>query len=283
MATVITSAERICTACQSPFVRARRDRPNHKAKRSCCDVCIADRAYLQPRQPRQLRQAKHHLCAHCAAPFSRRAGSKCQHCDACVEAKVWLPKARLKTSAHWLQCAICGADRLGSAKSLPAGRYTCHSCRRSDPDHIATVKAKRKASRIDGDFRTRARHYGVEYEPVSKRKVFARDGWRCGICGVSVDKGLSYPDPMSASLDHIVPLSVGGAHTHANVQCAHLRCNVIKGNRAEYQSPANTDGVPTPPRPEMFGTPMRHATPCPAPISLPECGNAGDLASKGAA
>jgi 5-methylcytosine-specific restriction endonuclease McrA len=36
---------------------------------------------------------------------------------------------------------------------------------------------------------------------------------------------------MGPSLDHIVPVSLGGTHTWANVQLAHLRCNVSKGNR----------------------------------------------------
>lgn len=34
---------------------------------------------------------------------------------------------------------------------------------------------------------------------------------------------------MSVSLDHVVPLSQGGAHDPANVQLAHLTCNVRKG------------------------------------------------------
>ena len=36
---------------------------------------------------------------------------------------------------------------------------------------------------------------------------------------------------MSASLDHIVPLSQGGTHTLGNVQLAHLVCNERKHDR----------------------------------------------------
>lgn len=35
---------------------------------------------------------------------------------------------------------------------------------------------------------------------------------------------------MSASLDHVVPMSKGGGHTYANTQCSHLKCNVDKKN-----------------------------------------------------
>jgi 5-methylcytosine-specific restriction endonuclease McrA len=35
---------------------------------------------------------------------------------------------------------------------------------------------------------------------------------------------------MSASLDHVTPLSRGGSHNHGNLAIAHLICNVIKSN-----------------------------------------------------
>lgn len=73
--------------------------------------------------------------------------------------------------------------------------------------------------------------YGVEYEPVDRAVVFERDGWTCGICALPVDPADKFPEPSSATLDHIVPVSRGGAHTLANVQTAHFYCNTAKGNR----------------------------------------------------
>ena len=35
--------------------------------------------------------------------------------------------------------------------------------------------------------------------------------------------------PLCASLDHVVPLSLGGGHTRDNVQCAHWLCNSLRG------------------------------------------------------
>lgn len=63
--------------------------------------------------------------------------------------------------------------------------------------------------------------------------VYERDEWVCGICSTPVDRALAYPDPMSPSLDHVLPLSLGGHHTMENVTLAHLLCNVRKGNRVE--------------------------------------------------
>ncbi len=61
--------------------------------------------------------------------------------------------------------------------------------------------------------------------------IFDRDEWTCGLCGEPVDHAVAYPDPLSPSLDHVVPLSKGGTHAEANVQLAHLHCNIAKGAR----------------------------------------------------
>lgn len=68
-------------------------------------------------------------------------------------------------------------------------------------------------------------------EAVDLEKVAARDRWKCGICGKRVHKSKVWPHPLSPSLDHLVPLSQGGAHDPANVGLAHLVCNTAKNNR----------------------------------------------------
>lgn len=99
----------------------------------------------------------------------------------------------------------------------------------------ACLEARDKAVRKANKGRREARKRGVISEPIFRQKVFARDRWECGLCGMKVDKRLQYPDPMSASLDHITPISEGGEHTMRNVQCSHLRCNVKKAAGAGGQ------------------------------------------------
>lgn len=81
------------------------------------------------------------------------------------------------------------------------------------------------------DYRRRAERWGVEFEEFSRAEIFDRDGWVCGICSEPIDRLLIHPDPMSVSLDHIIPMSKGGGHVPLNVTCAHLFCNLSKGNR----------------------------------------------------
>jgi len=71
---------------------------------------------------------------------------------------------------------------------------------------------------------------------IAPRDIYERDGWRCGLCGESIDPLAAWPDQLSASLDHIIPLSKGGHHIPGNVQAAHLSCNVRKGDRVESEA-----------------------------------------------
>ena len=54
----------------------------------------------------------------------------------------------------------------------------------------------------------------------------------CGICGKPVDKDLKYPHPLSACVDHIVPVAKGGHPSDiTNMQLAHWTCNRQKSDK----------------------------------------------------
>lgn len=86
-------------------------------------------------------------------------------------------------------------------------------------------RLKHPDSLRDSQHRRRALKKKTKTEKFSSFDIFDRDRWVCGLCHKKVDRLLKWPDPMSASLDHIVPLSKGGTHTRDNVQIAHLICN----------------------------------------------------------
>ena len=47
----------------------------------------------------------------------------------------------------------------------------------------------------------------------------------CHLCGASIDLSLKWPDLLSPSVDHLVPLAKGGLDGLENVALAHLSCN----------------------------------------------------------
>ena len=82
---------------------------------------------------------------------------------------------------------------------------------------------KRYRPDMDGKFQS-------AYEK-NRRIVIAGTGV-CALCGLPLDKSLRFPDPMSVTVDHIIPVAKGG-HPSAleNLQAAHLICNQVKGAR----------------------------------------------------
>lgn len=87
----------------------------------------------------------------------------------------------------------------------------------------------------------RARILEAFVENFSHEEIFERDDWVCQLCGVPVDPELVWPDRLSASLDHIVPLSRGGFHSRENCQLAHLVCNIRKGGDLTYDREPSTE------------------------------------------
>lgn len=66
---------------------------------------------------------------------------------------------------------------------------------------------------------------------INKKKIYATQTV-CGICGKPVDFSLKYPHPLSACIDHIIPIAKGG-HPSAleNLQLAHWCCNRQKSDK----------------------------------------------------
>lgn len=70
----------------------------------------------------------------------------------------------------------------------------------------------------------------------NKKKIYATQTV-CGICGRPVDFDLKYPHPLSACVDHIVPIVRGGHPSDLeNLQLAHWTCNRQKADKLVRQS-----------------------------------------------
>lgn len=70
----------------------------------------------------------------------------------------------------------------------------------------------------------------------NKKRIYATQTV-CGICGMPVDFSLKYPHPLSACIDHIIPISKGGHPSDIdNMQLAHMMCNRQKSDKLAEKS-----------------------------------------------
>ena len=123
-------------------------------------------------------------------------------------------------------CAYCGKVFQRKIVTL-VPKYCSKDCGRkanieAKPELYSQLKRKARQVR-------RARKYNNG--PVDKFNdidVFNRDGWICYVCGEKINQSIKYPDPMCATLEHIVALANGGTHTLDNVSVSHLKCNIEK-------------------------------------------------------
>ena len=134
------------------------------------------------------------------------------------------------STKHNAVCLNCGKE---FTSVLEEPRKFC--CRDCFLESIGAVKweTKREWELSDASSIRRAKRYGVKYEHIIPVEIFKRDNWICRLCGVGVSHTLAYPHPMSASLNHIIPLSKNGTHTTDNVQLAHMGCSLRKSNKYE--------------------------------------------------
>lgn len=127
-------------------------------------------------------------------------------------------------------CRICGqrfVSRFGQE------RLCSPACRRERRRQHKRQVRRRSGRTKTGSHKARALARGARYERINRLAVFARDGWRCWLCGCRTPKRLlrSYKDPSAPTLDHIIPISAGGGHLWSNVQCACRQCNSIKSGK----------------------------------------------------
>lgn len=84
------------------------------------------------------------------------------------------------------------------------------------------MKKKRNRPDLDGNEQGIYKH---------NRAILRKTCNVCALCGMPIDKSLKYPHPMSISIDHIIPVALGGKSTIDNLQATHLLCNKEKGKK----------------------------------------------------
>lgn len=94
------------------------------------------------------------------------------------------------------------------------------------PEHSLSWSHNRNKPKIDKGGRQ-----GHAWRKLRARVISEESS--CWLCRELVDKSLPYPDRWSPSVDHVVPVRLGGAqHDRTNLRLAHLTCNQRRRNPA---------------------------------------------------
>jgi hypothetical protein len=168
------------------------------------------------------------------------------------------------------QCelASCGASYVPAprTKGRPPQRFCSKSCATSWRNAAGlirkTLTLEQRKTRDLAKARTRRMLLNaVPWDGVTDAEIMERDRWKCGLCKQPVSRAYAYPDLRSPSVDHVLPLSLGGDDTQWNKQAAHLGCNMAKGADTTAQQmplPFGADLVSAP----RYFRPRTPAVPC---------------------
>jgi hypothetical protein len=170
-----------------------------------------------------------------------------------AKAKAWSEANRERIAEQrreWL--GSLPAERLEALKAQHRKRSTAYRLQNPElcNERIRDWKQRNpdKPSSYLNVRRARKRDSG-EIDRFERSEIGERDGWVCGICHEPIDPTLCFPNQQSPSLDHIVPLALGGTHTRANSRITHWICNVRRGI-GRYEDPGQSTQPSSTPQPQ---------------------------------
>lgn len=198
-----------CSICGGP------KRAGHG--QTCSDACKEARKVKRVEAAKVRPVVRHErVCNGCSVAFSA-VGRYAKLCPAC---KPFGPKLALAEQGE-RPCGVC------SALFLPGLHTAVNYC---SPE---CSKEARRNRNMHSSAKRRASIRGAFVEKVEPAAIFVRDEWTCKACGEQVWRGDDPNHPRYPNLDHIIPLSKGGAHSASNCQLLCRECNSKKRNRLE--------------------------------------------------
>lgn len=201
----------ICCYCKKEFTGRKR--------KYCSSECriAADKENKRA----QYKGKREKVCALCKIPLPKFKTRFCS--DECRIRAYHIEHGLINHSEILTkECVICG-----KTFQTWRSRNNCCSpeCRKEEDNRRAQAHSKR--------------YKGITIDKNINLKMLAkRDSNQCQICGLYVDwndiyktNGKTVCGDMYPSIDHIKPISMGGFHSWDNIQLAHRRCNMRKGNK----------------------------------------------------
>jgi len=207
-----------CEYCREQFYKPNGYRIKY-CSRDCLVKALHEKTIKNAERKAEIRAANliHKNCAECGKKFSTGFHFKIYCSDECcytgnlkLKREQWAEVYEPKTFI----CKECGIQYTTSCGN-PRSSFCSDNCLNKYCNRMYQKNRKRlmkKAYRAS----------------VSFKKIYQRDEGICQICGLPVAYDTSSEKAWSATVDHIVPLSVGGVHHPDNCQLTHRMCNSMK-------------------------------------------------------
>lgn len=210
----------ICQHCGITY------RTAHKERNKFCsrDCAFAHRA-TKPTQPKETKLLN---CQQCGGAFEQNntelfCSSECRKIYNARKTREYAERNHAPTI---VKCKECGGEferGYGDKRRVFCGVHCANRWAKRLDGGTLNQRARKALRKFYGKLTPKV------YQVIKPIKVYERDHWQCKICGQPIDQQAEPCEPLSASVDHIVPLASGGTHTYANVQAAHFECNWRKG------------------------------------------------------
>ena len=208
-----------CEHCDVEIVRENRS----KKRRFCSPQCFG--ASGEGNRSRLKFTSQVMNCAWCDHPFNYTADHQRDGTTACSTrcggylrmkpSRPWKPPRVVVPKVEYVNtCNDCGVI-------APKMRQVCESCR----------VIRERSYRLVQRHNRRTRERATKVERVDPRDIYDRDHGICYLCSKEIDLSLHYNHRDSFTLDHMIPLVLGGDTTRANLASAHRSCNSRKGTR----------------------------------------------------
>lgn len=219
----LESVARPMFTCRHCGAECQRNRNGRTKGWFCSRKCAALARSVVASAAAAVAKAAPRQCIECAQPFERSSRGQRICSRHCLAARArrraqqrYTPKTRCgvcpQCAQPWEKTGIQGTVKFCSSRCARQAMYR----QRGGGTHAQRAKAKGAPRRFN----------------IKPPDVFARDGWRCQLCGCKTPRHLRGTfEPDAPELDHIIPIGACGGHVLENLQCACRRCNGAKGDR----------------------------------------------------
>jgi ribosomal protein S27AE len=149
------------------------------------------------------------VCLVCGSVYkSRKLGKFCS--EECSY-EMHLLKVKQKIGMKFNECQECGVVFWANKD-----RKFCSS------------KCATRSNKRNRNHRLRTIHKAGE--SVSLRKLIESQNGYCCYCGTEIERSKGKYEPNMATIDHVVPVSLGGSHTYDNCRAMCVKCNSERSN-----------------------------------------------------